>query len=252
MKRAVVRRPSRRISEGEVTHIDRVPLDVELGIRQHEGYLALLQELGLALIFAPETDDHPDGLFVEDALVMVDGHAVITRPGALSRRGETGTIKPLIRALSIPMSEITEGTIDGGDVLAVGRYVFIGLTTRTNHAGIDQFASFVKALGRTTVAVEVPGCLHLKSAITSLPDGSLIGVEGWYDPAPFVDAGFTIHGAADPSGGDLLCVGSTVVLPASAEATGDYVSKLGFPTRLVDVSELQKIEAGVTCMSVLL
>lgn len=250
--RAIVRRPTRRISEGEVTHIDRVPLDVDLGLQQHASYLALLGEIGVELIHAPETDDHPDGVFVEDTLVMVDGRAIIMRPGAVSRRGETATVKSLIRTLGISMSEITEGTIDGGDVLAVGSFVFIGLTTRTNQAAIDQFAAFVKPLGRTTVSVEVPGCLHLKTAITALPDNTLIGVEGWYDPGAFVDAGFTIHRARESSGGDVLCIGSTVVLPADAPLTGEYVASLGFGVRHVDVSELQKIEAGVTCMSVLL
>ncbi len=252
MKRAIVRRPSRRISEGEVTHIDRVPLDVDLGLRQHAVYLSLLEELGLQLVHAPEADEHPDGLFVEDALVMVEGHAIITRPGAISRRGETNTIKPLVSALGIAMSEITEGTLDGGDVLSVGDFVFIGLTTRTDQAAIDQFAAFVKPLGRTTIAVNVPGCLHLKSAITALPDNTLIGVEGWYDPAPFTDAGFAVQRALEPSGGDVLCVGSTVVLPADAPRTGELIASLGFGVRHVDVSELQKIEAGVTCMSVLL
>jgi dimethylargininase len=250
--RAIVRRPSRRIAEGEVTHIDRVPLDVDLAIRQHHAYLALLQQLGVSLFFAPETDEHPDGLFVEDALVMVDGHAVITRPGAPSRRGETKTILPLVRTLGISVSEISEGTLDGGDVLCVGEFVFIGLTTRTTQDAIDQFASLARPFGRTTVAVSVPGCLHLKSAITALPDNSLIGVKGWYDQTPFLEAGFTIHDAAEPSGGDVLCVGNTVVLPSDAPITGQRITNLGFDVAHIDVSELQKIEAGVTCMSVLL
>ncbi len=249
---AIVRQPSRRIAEGEVTHIDRVSLDVDLAFRQYHAYVALLQQLGVRLIFAPEVDEHPDGLFVEDALVMVDGHAVITRPGAMSRREETRTIAPLLRTLGIPVSEISEGTLDGGDVLCIEEFVFIGLTTRTTQEAIDQFATFVRPLGRTTIAVNVPGCLHLKSAITALPDSSLIGVEGWYDPAPFLEAGFTIHDAAEPSGGDVLCLGNTVVLPADARITGQRITALGFDVTHVDVSELQKIEAGVTCMSVLL
>ena len=252
MRRAVVRRPSRRIAEGEVTHIDRVPLDSALGLRQHDNYLGVLRDLEVELLYAPETDDHPDGLFVEDALVMIDGHAIITRPGALSRRGETDSIRTLVRALDLPLSEITDGTLDGGDVLVVGDCVFIGLTTRTNQIAIDQLAGFAAPLGRRTIAVNVPGCLHLKSAITALPDNTLIGVEGWYDPTPFNDAGLVIHTALEPSGGDVLCVGSTVVLPSDAPRTGRFIAGLGFGVRYVDVSELQKIEAGVTCMSVLL
>jgi dimethylargininase len=250
--RAIVRRPSRRIAEGEVTHIERVPLDIDLGLRQHAAYLLLLEDLGVTLIHAPETDEHPDGLFVEDALVMVAGHAIITRPGAPSRRGETATIEPLLRERSIPLSVITGGTLDGGDVLCVGDHVFIGLTTRTTREAIDQFASIVRPLGRMTVALSVPGCLHLKSAITALPDGSLIGVDGWFDPAPFASAGFTVHPADEPSGGDVLCIDDTVILPADAPRTARRIRSLGFTPAPIDVSELQKIEAGVTCMSVVL
>lgn len=252
LHRAIVRKPSRRISEGEVTHIARVPLDVDLGLRQHAAYLQLLERLGLQLIHAVETDDHPDGLFVEDALVMVRGHAIVTRPGAPSRRGETGSIATLLSALGIPFSSIANGTLDGGDVLVVGDRVFIGLTTRTTCEAIDEFDALVQPLGFTTVAVHVPGCLHLKSAITALPDGTLIGVEGSYDPAPFRNAGFTIHDADEPSGGDVLCIGNTVVLPADAPRTGQRIRSLGFGVEHIDVSELQKIEAGVTCLSVLL
>ena len=250
--RAIVRNPSRRIAEGEVTHIERVPVDPETARVQHREYLSVLERLGLTLIFAPEAEEYPDGLFVEDTLVMVGGHAIVTRPGAASRRGETTTITDVVRALGVPMSTITRGTVDGGDVLVVRDHVFIGLTTRTTQEAIEQFADIVRPLSFTTVAVEVPGCLHLKSAITSLPDGTLIGVDGWYDPAPFASAGFTVHPADEPSGGDVLWLDDTVVLPSDAPDTGRRITAMGFAVVHVDVSELQKIEAGVTCMSVLL
>ncbi len=252
-RRAIVRQPSSRIAEGEVTHIDRVPMDVAAAFGQYSRYLALLERHGVELIHAPQADAHPDGLFVEDALVVVDGRAIITRPGAASRRGEIDSIRPIVAALGFAIAAIeAPGTLDGGDVLCVGRDVFIGLTTRTTLPAIKQFAAIVAPLGRRVHAVGVPGCLHLKSAITSLPDGSLIAVPGWVDAAVFEAAGYRVHPAAEPSGGDVLCLGHTVVLPADAPRTADAISDLGFDVEPIDVGELQKIEAGVTCMSVML
>ena len=143
------------------------------------------------------------------------------------------------------------GTLDGGDVLVVGQHIFCGRTTRSNDDGINQLAAWGEPLGFTTIAVEVSGCLHLKSAITALPDNSLIAVPGWVDPSVFERVGFTVREAAEPTGGDVLCLGDTVVLPASAPATAARLAALGFDVHPIDVSELEKIEAGVTCMSVL-
>ncbi len=251
--RAIVRRPSPRIAEGEVTHINRRPMDVELAFVQYAAYLALLQRHGVELIHAPEADEHPDGLFVEDALVVVDGQAILTRPGADSRRGEIDTIRPLVESLGLPLAVITApGTLDGGDVLCVGRHIFVGMTTRTSPVGFDHMHRIAASIGRTAIPVDVPGCLHLKSAITALPDGSLIGVPGWFDATVFEHLGYRVHAAGEETGGDVLCLGNTVVLPADAPHTAQIIRDLGFDVDPIDVGELQKIEAGVTCMSVVL
>jgi len=250
--RAIVRRPSPRVADGEVTHLDRVPLDVPRALAQHAAYCDLLRTLGLRLIEAPEAPEHPDGLFVEDALLIIGGQAVLTRPGAASRAGEVASIEPVVEALGLPIERIREpGTLDGGDVLAVGHHVFVGRSTRTNDAAIAQLAEIMAPLGRSVVAAEVTGCLHLKSAITALPDGSLIAVPGWIDPSFFTDLGYEVHLAEERSGGDVLWHGTTVVLPASAPSTAAKLEELGFDVAPIDVGELEKIEAGVTCMSVL-
>ena len=191
-------------------------------------------------------------LVVEDALVVVDGHAIITRPGAPSRRGETDSIEPVVAALGLPMHRIADpATVDGGDVLVTDRHVFIGMSTRSNAASVEQFDRIVRPLGRRAIGVVVTGCLHLKSAITCLPDGSLIAVPGWVDQRQFTDHGYVVHDAAETTGGDVLCLGETVVLPADAPLTAARIDRLGFRAEPIDVGELQKIEAGVTCMSVL-
>jgi dimethylargininase len=252
-KWAIVRLPSPRIAEGQVTHIERSPLDTDRAFAQHRAYIELLERHGYALTWAPSLDDHPDGVFVEDALVVIDGAALLTRPGALSRQGEVDSLVDVVAQLGLEAARVEDpGTIDGGDVLVTDRHVFVGRSTRTNDAGIAQLATFATRLGRETVATTVTGCLHLKSAITRLPDGTLLGVPGWFDRAAFIAVGYEIRNAAEPSGGDALCLDNVVALPLDATGTVAYLRRQGFKVETVDVSELQKIEAGMTCMSVLL
>jgi dimethylargininase len=251
--RAIVRRPSPRIADGEVTHIDRIPMDVDLAMTQYDRYLQVLQSLGVELIFAVESPDHPDGLFVEDALFMVGDIGVLTRPGAPSRKGEVESIAELVRALSITSVSIpAPHTLDGGDVLVVGKHIFVGVSTRTTMGAIDSLRVLIASTGYQVVPVTVTGCLHLKTAITRLPDDSLIAVAAFVDTNLFASHGFRVHETTEETGGDVLCIGNTVVLPMDAPRTAAQIESLGFEVQRIDVSELQKIEAGVTCMSVLL
>jgi dimethylargininase len=251
--RAVVRRPSPRIADSEVTHIDRVPMDVALAISQYDNYLQTLQSLGVELIFADEAPDHPDGLFVEDALFMVGDVGVLTRPGAPSRKGEVESIAALVRALGITSVSIpAPHTLDGGDVLVVDKHIFVGVSTRTTIGAIDSLRVLIATTGYQVVPVTVTGCLHLKTAITRLPDDSLIAVAAFVDTTLFASRGFRVHETTEETGGDVLCIGNTVVLPMDAPKTAEQIESLGFEVQRIDVSELQKIEAGVTCMSVLL
>jgi dimethylargininase len=228
-------------------------MDVARACEQHAAYVELLRSLGLTIVVAPDAPEHPDGLFVEDALLVIDNTAIITRPGALSRRGETATIEPLVRDLGLDVHVITEpATLDGGDVLVTDRHVFVGISTRTNQAAVDQLDAITRPLGRPSLGAVVNGCLHLKSAITALPDGSLIAIADWIDVKPFEQLGYTVHLAADHTGGDLLSIGDTVIAPDSAAPTVAKLRGLGFHVTTIDVGELQKIESGVTCMSVLL
>ena len=251
--RALVRRPSPRIAEGEVTHIERQPLDVARAVAQHNAYVEMLASLGLDIVELPEAPDHPDGLFVEDTLVMIDKFAVVTRPGAPSRRGEISGLVEFVQSLGLRSGSIeAPARVDGGDVLVTDRHVFVGQTSRSNANAVKQFDRFARPLRRQALGVSIDGCLHLKSAITALPDGSLIAVRGWVDRTLFEKHGYTVHAAPDDTGGDVLCIGDTVVIAANASETAAMLRGLGFAVREIDVSELQKIEAGVTCMSVLI
>ena len=248
---ALVRPVSSRLAEAELTHLDRTPVDVERAAAQHRAYCDLLASLGLDVLTAPAADDHPDGVFVEDTVVVVGHTAVLTRPGAVSRRGENATVAPLLRAHGLEVDQLTApSTLDGGDVLQFGDRVHVGRTTRTNQAAIDQLRAVLTPRGRDVVAVDVPGALHLKTAATALPDGTVLAAVDWLDVAPF--AGHDLVAVPEPSGANALLVGDTVVLAASAPRTAALVTRRGWEVRTVDISEFERVEAGVTCLSVLL
>jgi dimethylargininase len=246
---AFVRNPSPRLAEAELTFLERVPVDPERAQAQHATYRELLARLGLAILDLPDAPDHPDGVFVEDVVVVVDGTAVLTRPGALSRRGEVDTAVAALQSYGLTLRRIEEpATMDGGDVLQVGDTVYVGRTQRTNDAAAAQLADLLTPLGRRVVQVDVTGALHLKTAVTALPDGSLIGHPDWFDTGAVRGP---VLPAAEPSGGDVLLVGDTVVISASAPQTADMIRRRGFTVEPVDIGEFEKCEAGVTCLSVL-
>ncbi len=228
-------------------------MDVDRAIAQYDCYLQTLTDLNIDLVFASEAPEHPDGLFVEDAVFLVEELAVLTRPGADARRGEVTTIATLLGELGLPTVSIeAPHTLDGGDVLVVGRHVFVGVSTRTTMGAIESLRTLISSTGFTVVPVTVTGCLHLKTAITRLPDDSLIAVPQFVNTSLFTTHGYRVHETAEDAGGDVLCVANSVVVPANAPRTAQLITDAGFDVRPIDVSELQKIEAGVTCMSVLL
>jgi dimethylargininase len=248
---AVVRTPSPRLAEAELTHRERTPIDVAVAVDQHAGYVALLERLGVELIVAPELPDHPDGVFVEDTAVVVEDLAILARPGAPSRRSEVPSIHALLAARGLTTVAIeTPGTLDGGDVLQVGTTIYVGRTRRTNDAAIGQLRALLASLSRDVVAVDVRGALHLKSAATALPDGTIVAAPGCVEEAVF--GGREVLHVPEPSGADVLLVGETVVVAASAPRTARMIAARGFEVVTIELSELEKAEAGVTCPSILL
>lgn len=249
--RALVRDVSPRLAEAELTHLDRTPIDLDRARDQHATYRQVLAGLGLEVVLAPPAPEHPDGVFVEDALVVADDLGILTRPGAASRRGEVASIAPLLGDLGLRRAVITApGTLDGGDVLQVDSTVYVGRSTRTNHAGIDQLRRLLEPTGRRVVPVEVPGALHLKTAATALPDGTILAVPAWVDTAAFGSR--EVIAVPEEAGADVLLVGETVVLSASAPRTAELVADRGWSVRPVEIGEFERVEAGPTCLSVLL
>jgi dimethylargininase len=247
--RALVRRPSPRLAEGLLTHIARVPVDVELAMREWEGYVAALADEGWQTIEVPPADDCPDAAFVEDTVVMYADVAVIARPGADERRPETAGTEQVLTGLGYRIEHIrAPGTLDGGDVLKHGGKVWVGLGGRTNQSGVDQLAALLTPLGATVVGVPVSRVLHLKSAVTALPDGFVVGFE------PLVDDPATWERflpVPEEAGAHVVLLGGdTVLMSASAPRSRELFEARGLRVVATDISEFEKLEGCVTCLSV--
>jgi dimethylargininase len=246
----LVRATSGRLAEGIVTHISRTPVDVALAQAQHTAYADALAASGWAIQQVPAAEDCPDSVFIEDTVVVCEDLAVLARSGAPARRAEVPGVAGIIRSLGLRIAEICEpGTLDGGDVLQAGHTVYVGRGGRTNGAGIGQLRALLAPLGRTVIAVPLGDVLHLKSAVTALPDGTFLLLPQLV-PAGLFPAVRPVEEEAGchvvPLGGD------QVLIAASAPRTAELLGDLGFAPVVVDISEFEKLEGCVTCLSVLL
>lgn len=247
--RGVVRQPGPRLAEGLVTHLQRSPVDVDLAREQWQGYVAALTDARWEIVEAEPADEHPDAVFVEDVLVAHEGLAVVTRPGAPQRRGETDGMADLAASLGLRVVRIeAPGTLEGGDVLRVGDTVYVGLGERTNGAGVQQLAAYLGDVGLTVRAVTVERALHLKSACTALPDDTVIG----WDPVVDWPAAFAAYeGMPEEGGAHVVITGEQrLLMAASAPRSADLLRGRGYRVDTVDISEFERLEGCVTCLSV--
>jgi len=248
-RRALVRRPGPRLADGLLTHIDRVPVDLDLANRQWEAYVAALQAEGWETIEVPRAPDCPDSVFVEDTVVMYDDLAVLARPGADERKAEVSGTEETLRDLGYRIARVeAPGTLDGGDVLKHDGTVWVGLGGRTNQAGIDQLAAHLAPLGATVVAVPLTKALHLKSAVTALPDGTVVGWDAVVDD-PSVWSSY-LAAPEEPGSHVVLLDETTVLMSSAAPRTRALFEERGLRVVPVDVSEFEKLEGCVTCLSV--
>jgi dimethylargininase len=232
-----------------VTHIERRPVDLPLAIRQWEGYVEALDSAGWNIEVVPAADDCPDGVFVEDTVLIYRNLAVITRPGAESRRPETEGVEKVVESLGCSLNHIrAPGTLDAGDVLKVGDTVYVGRGGRTNADGIEQLRRILEPLGASVIAVPITKVLHLKSAVTALPEGTVVGHLPLVDD-PRVFARFMA--VPEESGAHVVLLNdSRLLMAADAPRTADLYADLGYRPVVVDISEFQKLEGCVTCLSV--
>lgn len=255
---ALVRVPAATLAEA-LTSRSGVAIDATRADEQWDAYLGALVAAGWQTVEVEPADRLADGVFVEDtAVVLGDRLALITRPGEPSRRAETVSVADALRAQGITLYEIEEpGTLDGGDVLTVGDTVYVGRSARTNAEGIRQLRELVGELSLPLTVVAVPlrsaaesGALHLKSAATALPDGTvLVRAEALAGASPFARS----LAVSEPSGANVVALApDTVLVPASAPKTAELVADLGYKVVTVDLAEFEKLDGSATCLSILL
>jgi len=249
MPRLLVRRPSPRLADGELTHLDRVPVDAERALQQWHGYVDVFRQRGWDIVEVDADDAQADGVFVEDALVVFEDLVLLCRAGAESRRGEATTAAAAAAALGLPVERIVApGTLDGGDVLKVGRTVYVGASSRTNPSGIAQLRSLLEPRGWDVVEVPVTRVLHLKSGVTALPDGTVVGFAPLVDDPTIFPAFLDIpeeHGTAV-----VVLDERTVLMSDDAPQTAAVYRDRGLEVVTAAVSEFEKLEGCVTCLSV--
>jgi dimethylargininase len=249
---AFTRDVSPTIVQCELTHLARSPIDVATAQAQHSAYEALLRALGCDVRRVAPAPAHPDAVFIEDTAVVFDEVAVITRPGAASRRAETAEVEAALREVRPVVRIEAPGTLDGGDVLTVGHKVFVGRTGRTNDEGIAQLRAMLAPHRYDVRGVDVTGCLHQKTAVTSVDDATVLLNPAWVNRADFADFRVVEVDADEPMGANVLRIGDHLVYGASYPATQARLERLGYRVHAVDASELAKAEGAVTCCSLIL
>jgi dimethylargininase len=249
MPAALIRRPGPRLAEGLITHIERTPVDAELAARQWQGYVDALEANGWSTVEVPAIDECPDGVFIEDTMVVYGDLAVIARAGADERRAEAAAAEDTVAAQGYRIARINEpGTLDGGDVLKIGSTIYVGQGGRTNTAGIQQLRDAFAPLGADVRAVPVQKVLHLKSAVTALPDGTVVGYEPLVDDPAAFDA---FRAVPEEAGAHVVLLDDDrLLMAASAPKSVQLFEGLGYLPIVVDISEFEKLEGCVTCLSV--
>jgi len=251
---AITRKVSPALAACELEFLPRTAIDLELANAQHATYESYLRECGARVISLPAEPALPDSVFVEDPAVVLDEIAIITRTGAVSRRAEAESLAAALAPFRKLDRIEAPGTLEGGDVLRPlpgqgARTLYVGLSSRTNAEGIRQFAALLQPFGYTVIPVPVLGCLHLKSAASALDSETFLVNRAWINMAPFRDVRLIEVDPQEPWAANVLSLGGTVLMPAGFDRTRATLEQRGYRTRTLDISELRKAEAGVSCMS---
>jgi dimethylargininase len=246
---AVTRAPGPELARCELTHLPRQPIDPDRAIAQHRTYRAALRGEGIAVVELPADPAHPDGVFVEDVAVVLDEVAVLTTPTPPSRRGERAAVEVALAPYR-PLARLpADAFLEGGDVIRVGRTLFVGLSGRTTATGLRALSDIVGRLGYTVVPVPVTGCLHLKSAACAVDEETVLLNRAWVDTGSFAGLRLVDVPPSEPFGTNVLRLPGAVLVSSAFPEAADLVRSLGYRVVTVDVSELHKAESGVTCMS---
>jgi len=249
---AITRPVSDSLGQCELTHLARTPIDVELARAQHGAYERVLAGLGCRIERLPAEHGLPDAVFVEDTAIVLDELALIARPGAPSRRPEVSSAAEALARYRDLVHVKAPGTLDGGDVLRVGRTIYVGLSLRSNQAAVEQMAALLAPLGYRVQGVAVTGCLHLKSAVTQVAPETLLIRREWVDADAFERQALIDVDPGEPYAANTLLIGDSVIYAAAYPRTQARLEAYGIDVHAVDVSELAKAEGAVTCCSLVL
>jgi dimethylargininase len=248
---ALTRPISASLADCELTYLERQPIDLDRARDQHARYEQALRDVGCRVVALPAAPELPDAVFVEDAAIVLDELAVLTRPGVASRLPELESVETALKRYRRIVRITSPGTLEGGDVLVLGHSIYVGLSGRTNQDGIRQLQAAVAPHGYRVEAVPVRGCLHLKSAVTELAPDLLLVNPGWISPEAFGGRRFVAVAPDEPHAANALRVESGVIFPAAFPETRSAIERQGLAVHAVEVSELQKAEGAVTCCSLI-
>ena len=248
---AITREISPKIAKCELTHLERQVIDIDNARLQHQQYEDALAALGCQVQRLPVEPDLPDSVFVEDAAIVLDELAVITRPGAESRQPETESVARALQPFRKLAFIQPPGTLDGGDVLRIAKALYVGLSGRSNLAGIEQLRSILEPYGYSVQGVELHGCLHLKSAVTQVAEDTLVINPAWVDGQMFGDMKLIEVDPREAFAANAVWIGDAVIHPAAFPLTRQRLEDAGIKVQVVDASELAKAEGGVTCCSLI-
>lgn len=251
-KIALTRPVSQSLPDCELTHLPRADIDVALARTQHAGYENALREAGCEVCPLPELPEQADAVFVEDTAVVLDEVAVLTRPGAASRRAESASMAEALSPWRGVRTMSEPATLDGGDVLRIGKTLYVGASGRSNREGMQQLAQFVVPFGYQVRAVPLRDCLHLKTAATQVAEDRVLLNPAWVDVTAFAGVDAIAVDPEEPFAGNAVWLGDRVLYSASHPATAQRLRDAGIEVVAVDMSETEKAEGAVTCCSVLL
>ncbi len=249
---AITRKISPRFNECELTHIERTPIDINIARAQHSEYIQALSDLGCRVIELPEEPSLPDSVFVEDTAFILPEVAVITRPGADSRKAETDAVAEAVSPFRHTVKVREPATVDGGDVLILGKNIYIGLSTRSNHSAVNQIQELLYAYGYKVCGVPLNDCLHLKTAVTRVDDRTLLINRSWVDARPFKDFKWIEVDASEPYAANCLPIHGQIIFPKAFPRTQAKLASDGYEVYALNVDELAKAEGGVTCCSLII
>lgn len=249
---AITREVSSRFNECEITHIDRTPIDLDIARKQHHEYVQTLAKIGCQIIELDEEQDLPDSVFVEDTAFILPEVAVITRPGADSRKPETESIIQALSSHRPLVHVVAPATVDGGDVLVLGKNIFIGMSTRSTPEAVTQLQGLLDNYGYTVVGVKLTDCLHLKTAVTRVDDNTLLINKNWVSPEHFTGFDLIDVDSSEPFAANCLPVKDVIIYPTTFPNTQKKLEQKGFKIVNVNLDELAKAEGAVTCCSLII